>query len=201
MKNHDLEDFKLPFNSEENLNAIKSHIKFNNQKKDEYIAELLLEKQEIKKQHKRTIISLVIMFLITLFGSNAITHFWGKSQFLDRLSSEYIILEYLDDNFDTYYDYSLSKKTIGQKYDFSIYAGKKNNKMMYVGYLTSTFQITDYEIVIEVTDSKNTIYVKKEKNKKYTIGNILLDDLKEGEKLFIKIYEDDNVFGYGYITI
>ena len=111
-------------------------------------------------------------------------------------------IDYLIRNFDSYNVYPIYSLFIGDKYEFSIYQGEKENQIGYVYFVENLNEENNNPLSIKIVDNKNqSINIIKKSSEEYVLGELNLEDLTQGSQLTIDIYENDNFLEQRIITL
>ncbi len=204
MNNRIQENVQPKYNREKNLNEIKENLTFTDEK--EIMENMITEKQNQTKKIRWIALFSIIFACIILIGSNCITYFTtsnNKEVILLDERQKLIVAEYLKENdYKNYFVYPELTVFVQDKYEFSIYEGKKDNEKKYVYYIENLVEAYNSNFIVNIfADNNKKMDIVKEKEDQYTIGELIIEDLNEGSQLNIEFYEDEQFMDQRIVTL
>lgn len=200
MKRRLEENVEPKYNKQRNLEEIKSNLTFTNEK--EIMESMVQEKQQQTKRFRWITTLSIIFACVLLIGTNCITYFLVHTNNHNNKDLNDRAIDYLIRNFDSYNVYPIYSLFIGDKYEFSIYQGEKENHMGYVYFVENLNEENNNPLSIRIVDDNNQIMmINKAASKEYIVGEMTIEDLTQGSQLTIDIYENDNFLEQRIITL
>ena len=200
MKRRLEENVEPKYNKQRNLEEIKSNLTFTNEK--EIMESMVQEKQQQTKKFRWITTLSIIFACVLLIGTNCITYFLVHTNNHNNKDLNDRAIDYLIRNFDSYNVYPIYSLFIGDKYEFSIYQGAKENQIGYVYFVENLNEENNNPLSIRIVDDNDQIMmINKESSKEYIVGEMTIEDLTQGSQLTIDIYENDNFLEQRIITL
>ncbi len=200
MKRRLEENVEPKYNKQRNLEEIKSNLTFTNEK--EIMESMVQEKQQQTKRFRWITTLSIIFACVLLIGTNCITYFLVYTNNHNNKDLNDRAIDYLIRNFDSYNVYPIYSLFIGDKYEFSIYQGEKENQIGYVYFVENLNEENNNPLSIRIVDDNDQIMmINKESSKEYIVGEMTIEDLTQGSQLTIDIYENDNFLEQRIITL
>ena len=200
MKRRLEENVEPKYNKQRNLEEIKSNLTFTNEK--EIMESMVQEKQQQTKRFRWITTLSIIFACVLLIGTNCITYFLVHTNNHNNKDLNDRAIDYLIRNFDSYNVYPIYSLFIGDKYEFSIYQGEKENQIGYVYFVENLNEENNNPLSIRIVDDNNQIMmINKAASKEYIVGEMTIEDLTQGSQLTIDIYENDNFLEQRIITL
>lgn len=200
MKRRLEENVEPKYNKQRNLEEIKSNLTFTNEK--EIMESMVQEKQQQTKRFRWITTLSIIFACVLLIGTNCITYFLVHTNNHNNKDLNDRAIDYLIRNFDSYNVYPIYSLFIGDKYEFSIYQGEKENQIGYVYFVENLNEENNNPLSIRIVDDNDQIMmINKESSKEYIVGEMTIEGLTQGSQLTIDIYENDNFLEQRIITL
>ena len=200
MKRRLEENVEPKYNKQRNLEEIKSNLTFTNEK--EIMESMVQEKQQQTKRFRWITTLSIIFACVLLIGTNCITYFLVHTNNHNNKDLNDRAIDYLIRNFDSYNVYPIYSLFIGDKYEFSIYQGEKENQIGYVYFVENLNEENNNPLSIRIVDDNDQIMmINKAASKEYIVGEMTIEGLTQGSQLTIDIYENDNFLEQRIITL